>query len=130
MEFTPRVAEAVEIAQLGRPSAMIDLSDGLSRDLAHVCRMSGVGAVVTEKQVPVHDDAIEARRDGRTPLDHALHDGEDYELLFTIQAGDLAALGKVKTYVIGVMGGRPGVWLEHPDGTREPLEAKGWEHSL
>jgi len=75
----------------------------LSRDLAHLCRMSGVGAVVLEEKIPVHDDAIEARRDGRSPLEHALHDGEDYELLFTMDPGDLAfATTKgTKLYVIG-----------------------------
>ena len=130
MTFTPRVAQALELARLRPPTAMIDLSDGLSRDLGHVCRESGVGAVVFEEKVPVHDDAIEMRRDGRTPLDHALHDGEDYELLFTIDAGYLAYLAPMKVSVVGVIQGTPGVWLQRRDGRREPLEPKGWEHGL
>lgn len=132
MDFEPRITEAREIASAHRPTAMIDLSDGLSRDLGHICRMSGVGAEVIEEQVPVHDDAIEMRRDGRTPLEHALHDGEDYELLFTMERADwlLATASGVKVSVLGAMGGPPGVWLRRRDGSREPLEAKGWEHSL
>jgi thiamine-monophosphate kinase len=129
MDFRPRVNEAISLAVLGPPTAMIDLSDGLSRDLGHVCRESGVGAVVVEANVPVHEDAIKMRRDGRTPLDHALNDGEDYELLFTLPA---AMLNDVRPtpMVIGAIQSERGVWLEHADGTREPLEPKGWEHSL
>jgi thiamine-monophosphate kinase len=131
MDFEPRVTEARELAAVRRPSAMIDLSDGLSRDLAHLCRMSGVGAEVIEDRVPVHDDAIEMRRDGRTPLEHALHDGEDYELLFTMDPADLASVTMkgVKVHVIGSMGG-DGVWLRRRDGSRERLEPGGWEHTL
>jgi thiamine-monophosphate kinase len=129
-DFVPRVTEAREIAAIRRPSAMIDLSDGLSRDLAHICRMSGVGAEVIEEEVPVHEDAIEMR-DGRTPLEHALHDGEDYELLFTMDPADLAAVMTkgVKVHVIGSMGG-DGMWLRRRDGSREKLEPAGWEHGL
>jgi thiamine-monophosphate kinase len=130
IDFVPRVNEAVEIASVRPPTAMIDLSDGLSRDLGHICRESGVGAVVFEEKVPVHHDAVEMRRDGRSPLDHALHDGEDYELLFTMGRGELAFIRTVKTYVIGTMGGQPGVWLERRDGSRESLEPQGWEHGL
>jgi thiamine-monophosphate kinase len=132
MDFAPRINEAREIVSIHRPTAMIDLSDGLSRDLAHICRMSGVGAEVVEEQVPVHDDAIEMRRDGRTPLEHALHDGEDYELLFTMDPAEWAPLAAKRpdVSVIGRITATPGVWLRRSDGTREPLEAKGWEHTL
>ena len=62
---------------------MIDISDGLSSDLRHICRESNVEASVAAAMVPIHEDAIEMRREGHSPLEHALHDGEDYELLFT-----------------------------------------------
>jgi thiamine-monophosphate kinase len=132
MDFEPRINAARQIVAIRRPTAMIDLSDGLSRDLAHVCRMSGVGAEVIEAQVPVHDDAIEMRRDGRSPLEHALHDGEDYELLFTMHAADLAlvTMKGVNVHAIGAISNTPGVRLRRRDGTVEPLEAGGWEHSL
>ena len=125
MTFEPRVAMARKLASLGSVTAMIDVSDGLSRDLAHICRASGVGAVVMASLVPVHEDAIKMRRDGRTPLEHALHDGEDYELLFT---------GKPDFYFastrIGTITEEAGVWLQTASGSREALEAKGWEHGL
>jgi len=93
MTFAPRVMFAWEHAQspksLNAPAAslitsMIDLSDGLSRDLQHICRESSVGAVIFADKIPVHADAIEMSRDGFSPLEHALHDGEDYELLLTM----------------------------------------------
>jgi thiamine-monophosphate kinase len=82
LSFAPRVEQARRLAEGGAVTAMLDLSDGLSRDVAHLCRESGVGAVIDAAGVPVHDDARAlSARDGRPPLDHALHDGEDYELL-------------------------------------------------
>jgi len=133
MDFVPRVKEAAEIARLRPPTAMIDLSDGLSRDLGHVCRESKVGAVIQEAKLPVHEDALEMRRrDGHAALDHALHDGEDYELLFTMDPGEVAfAASAVRgIHVIGTIQAQPGVWLQRRDGSRERLEPKGWEHGL
>jgi thiamine-monophosphate kinase len=126
MTFEPRVFLGRKLAESGLVTSMIDLSDGLSRDLAHVCRQSGVGAVVQASAVPTHDDAVEMRRDGHSPLEHALHDGEDYELLFTSPATTGFA-GMAKQ--IGMITASPGVWLQ-ADGAVEPLEPKGWEHSL
>jgi thiamine-monophosphate kinase len=66
------------------------------------------------------------RRDGRTPLEHALHDGEDYELLFTGQPAFYFACTR-----IGTVTAEPGVFLQtSPGGQRQPLEPRGWEHSL
>jgi thiamine-monophosphate kinase len=94
--------------------------------------MSGVGAEVVEEQVPVHDDATEMRKGARTPLEHALHDGEDYELLFTLEPAAWARVvaNRLNVSVIGRITATPGVWLRRRDGTREALEAKGWEHTL
>jgi thiamine-monophosphate kinase len=126
MTFEPRIAIARKLASLNSVTAMIDVSDGLSRDLGHVCRASNVGAVVMASLVPVHEDAIEMRRrDGRSPLEHALHDGEDYELLFTGQPAFYFASTR-----IGTITAEPGVWLQAADGSREALESKGWEHRL
>ena len=67
---------------------MIDLSDGLSRDLRHICRESHVGAAVHSSEIPIHPDAdMLSRQTCRYPIEHALHDGEDYELLFTTSRG-------------------------------------------
>jgi thiamine-monophosphate kinase len=125
LDFEPRVTLARQIVGPMGPTAMIDLSDGLSRDLGHVCRESGVGAVVEASAVPIHDDAhLLMQRDGRSPLEHALHDGEDYELLLTAKPRTTFLLKR-----IGTITAEPGVWLQ-AEGGREPLEPKGWEHEL
>jgi thiamine-monophosphate kinase len=132
MDFTPRVHEARELVATGAVTAMIDLSDGLSRDLRHICEESGVGAEIDAKHIPVHFDAIEMRRDGHSPLEHALHDGEDYELLFTGKPTHTRSehWPWKPVSVIGRITTEPGIWLVHADGHREPLEPKGWEHTF
>lgn len=127
MNFEPRVVMGRQLATDGIATAMIDLSDGLSRDLIHICDESGVGAVIDAGAVPIHADAIEmSRRDpaGPTPLERALHDGEDYELLFT--AGGALDLQATR---IGKIVSEKGIWIE-TNGQRELLKAQGWEHRL
>ncbi len=132
MTFAPRVDFGRAVCHLARVTAMIDLSDGLSRDLHHVCRASGVGAVIRAADVPVHEDVARLPPDGRSPLEHALHDGEDYELLFT--AADLTPVASLNdggaVIPVGRITADPGLWLEHPDGRREPLVPGSWEHPL
>jgi thiamine-monophosphate kinase len=131
MDFAPRVNEARQLARTFALSAMIDLSDGLSRDLRHICQQSGVGAIVRAAAVRIHADAIElSGRDGRSPLVHALHDGEDHELLFTTAAEIPADFGVRVTEIGTVTGARGEIVLENADGTRTPLEPLGWEHRL
>jgi thiamine-monophosphate kinase len=132
MDFTPRVFEAQQLVRTGAVTAMIDLSDGLSRDLRHICRSSGVGAVIDASAIPVHDDAIAMRRDGRSPLEHALHDGEDYELLFTCAGGEVdfrVPTGSSPPRLIGRITPGPDITLLS-DGRQSPLEPKGWEHTF
>ena len=131
MTFPPRVAFALALGDVAELSAMIDLSDGLSRDLRHVCDASGVGAVVRAADVPVHADVYRLPKDARPPLWHALHDGEDYELLFTFTGPTkIGPLADAAVIPIGHITAEPGVWLEHADGRREPLAPQSWEHAL
>jgi thiamine-monophosphate kinase len=123
MTFEPRVVVARQLALECRPTAMIDLSDGLSRDLRHICQQSNVGAVIDASAVPIHPDAVTMSADGRTPLEHALHDGEDYELLFT-SSQDIKGLHR-----IGVITAEREILLKEPNGRRK-LEPLGWEHAL
>ena len=93
LSFTPRIHEAYTLANtLGsRLHAMIDLSDGLSLDLWRVCQSSGVGAKLNENllQAVFSDEAHQlSQQDGKSPLDHALSDGEDFELLLAVD-GDV-----------------------------------------
>jgi len=104
---------------------MIDVSDGLSRDLGHICEQSRVGAIVEVARIPIHDDVSKLTSTKRTSLEHALHDGEDHELLFAA-AGDFSDLATP----VGTITEGYGILLQHPDGRREPLEPKGWEHRL
>jgi len=131
----PRVAEARTLAKAVRLHAMIDLSDGLSTDLGHVCRESGVGAEIEATAVPVSPDAERlAERDGQPPLAHALSDGEDFELLFAVAPADAERLerdrplGETPLTRIGrvVEGNR--ITLVEPDGSRRALEPGGYEH--
>jgi thiamine-monophosphate kinase len=121
MTFTPRVREARDLATRYRITAMIDLSDGLSRDLLHICRESGAGAVVSAGAIPVHED-VKVKDYG---IEYALSDGEDYELLFTSPDRVEAPL----VTHIGMITAEQDVWLQQADGRRR-LEARGWEHGL
>lgn len=124
MTFQPRVQLARQLAAAWPISAMIDISDGLSRDLDHIARQSGVAAVINAQAIPIHPDAAVDRADGRSPLEHALHDGEDYELLFTAARCDHPDTHRIGTVIAGA-----GVFLER-DGRRLPLPMLGWEHTL
>ena len=126
MTFQPRVAMGRSAAAAGA-TAMIDLSDGLSRDVAHLCRASSVGVMIDADAVPVHDDArAMAADDGRSPLDHALHDGEDYELLFTCPPGAADVPGRA----VGRVVAEPQVFITTGGGRRELLVPRSWEHVL
>ena len=103
---------------------MIDISDGLSRDLRHICRESRLGAMIHASVIPLHDDAIEIGRDGKSPLEHALHDGEDYELLFTSPHNNISLATR-----IGATTGEEQILLEK-DRQLTPLEPLGWEHTF
>ncbi|MEA2735723.1 MAG: thiamine-monophosphate kinase [Humisphaera sp.] len=122
MTFIPRVREARQLAQSGLVTSMIDISDGLSRDLRHICRESGVGAALHSSEIPIHPDADTlSRQTCRYPIEHALHDGEDYELLFTTSAEQPYG------YWIGMITAETSIIDE--DGAIS-LEPKGWEHKL
>lgn len=130
---TPRISEARILVDAVEIHAMIDLSDGLASDLAHILEESGgLGAILED--VPIHDDARRAaERDGRSALDHALSDGEDFELCATLSPGDLARLREnspsgLRIHPIGVVTQEPGIFLRTAEGGLEPLKARGFDH--
>ena len=120
----PRVAQGLWLRQRGMATAAMDLSDGLSTDLTHLCEASGVAAEVEAGALPLLAKAT---------LVQALHGGEDYELLFTAppKARVPAVIGGVPITSIGrilrMQGRRSRVTLIGENGP-EPLEARGWEH--
>lgn len=132
----PRVAEGRALGATGSVGAMLDVSDGLTADLAHLCAASGVGAIVEAEALPVDVAARAiATAYGRDPLDLALYGGEAYELLFSVPPARLdAALDAVRSVgggasVIGTLTeAHEGMRLRLADGTSRPLAPSGWDH--
>lgn len=131
----PRVAEALAIHRAADIHAMIDLSDGLSSDIGHILAESGgPGAVLDAVAIPIHPDAHEqTRRDGLSALDHALNDGEDFELCLTVSPEAAAKLladppAPARLYRIGQIVEAPGVFLRSPDGRLTPVGRRGFDH--
>ena len=142
LRFEPRVTEGRFLVRHGI-SAMIDLSDGISGDLAHICEESSrrqpLGADLVAEAIPVSKAArrlakIEGKG-GERALEHALHDGEDFELLFCVDAADAARLehdGLEGTRVTRI--GRVTERIDYVRRPNEsaadsrPVERKGYEH--
>lgn len=126
LNFTPRVREARFLVKKFKPSAMMDLSDGLAGDLAHILKASCVGALIEEKLIPCHR--------GVTPM-RALADGEDFELLLTMPSARARKLLEYRGpegyrfYPIGVVRPRrEGFRIVRAMGGTEPVTAQGFRH--
>ncbi len=131
LDFEPRVKEALKMVRIADLHAMMDISDGLSTDLNRICTQSGVGAWVEASALPISEDA-KGRAD---PLDAALNEGEDFELLFTLspdQWGKLRRLWSDPTPIteIGRITEIGHMEIRLPDGTVAPLEPGGYEHLM
>jgi thiamine-monophosphate kinase len=118
-------------------SAGMDLSDGLSTDLARLCKASGAGAILQPELIPGPSVRRELRlaefpRDGTDALRLALNGGEDYELLFTVPRRKAGRVPKrfqgLPLSCIGEIQRSPGVFLKFPDGSVRPLPPRGYEH--
>lgn len=118
----PRIAVGRYLREKNLASAMIDISDGLSTDLGHICDESQTGAVVYASSLPVPD--------GGVSLDFALHGGDEYELLFTAPANRNVPkrIADVPVSLIGeIVRGRH-VRLATADGKTQLLKPGGWQH--
>ena len=126
----PRVRVGRELVRRKLATAAIDLSDGISTDLAHLCAESGTGAEIYETALPLHPLAI--HRGANKALALALHGGEDYELLFTSAPGIRVprSIAGVPITRIGQLTRKTHIRLLRTDGTAETLRAAGWEHLL
>lgn len=134
-DFTPRVREALALHAAVDLHAMIDISDGLAADVNHIIEESGCGAVIFGDQVPISEAAkAMSRTSGKSPLQHALGDGEDFELVFAVSPADGERLVREQP-IPGVVLTRigecveSGLWLEE-NKTRRPLAPTGWVHEL
>jgi thiamine-monophosphate kinase len=126
---TDIIASLSEVAVL--PTAMIDISDGLSSDILHICKQSKRGAVLYQNKLPVDYETDKvAESFESTGSTYALNGGEDYELLFTVSIHDFEKLKGLKDIsVIGHMTGTNSpVYIEASDGTQMEVIAQGWSH--
>ncbi len=133
LRFEPRLPESRRILEIARPSAMMDVSDGLLLDLHRLVTESGAGAVLDAGAIPIAEDARHvAAETGLPPLHHALGDGEDFELLFTLGEASACRLRdawdlSTPLSDIGQIIPSPGLFLEDRDGCR-PVKPAGFQH--
>ncbi len=126
-----QLAEGRAIAATGLAHAMLDLSDGLSSDVGHLCRASGLGCIVEAARLPLSSALVAyCAAYARAPLDFALHGGEDYLLCFAGEPALATALADagVEAVEIGELTAAPERWLQLADGRRVPLLPGGWDH--
>jgi len=111
------------------PTSMIDISDGLSSELMHICQSSGTGCRIYADKIPVHSETRRVAREfNMDPLVAALNGGEDYELLFTVPVSSFDVIGNRPEFtIIGHMvPGSEGLKMIGPAGDEITLEAQGW----
>ena len=112
-----------------RPTAMMDVSDGLSSELMHICKQSGVGCRIYEKEIPIdYQTAVMAEEMNMNVTTCALNGGEDYELLFTVPIGDLEKVKELDDVrLIGhITEAKYGLQLVTRDNQEFELKAQGW----
>lgn len=134
LTFEPRVREAKSLVELVDLHAMIDISDGLAADLHHILDGSGRGAIIEASAIPI-SEAARTAPGPLTALQHALADGEDFELIFTVSAEEGRQLlmrwnDATPITCIGRITAEPGCWIRYDAETREPLPPLGWTHAL
>ncbi len=132
MTFTPRVQLARQIASTLNPHAMMDISDGLALDLSRILDASGCGAILNaaDLEAAIHADArqLEAR-DAISARDHALHDGEDFELIVILPPDAPSDHFRDPGLIpIGTIEATSGLWIADTASARTPIPVRGWEH--
>jgi thiamine-monophosphate kinase len=126
ISFTPRIQESQFLIKHFKPSAMIDVSDGLAADLGHILEESSVGACLYEEAIPFNQGAS---------LKDALYDGEDFELLFTLSENKAKGLVDWQAqnnrwffYPIGRIQKGKGLFLMDENRKKKAIAAKGFTH--
>ena len=133
----PRAKEGMLLARSGCVTSMIDNSDGLSRCVIELCRMSGVGAKINLAALPISDEtAAFCKKSGLDPIDLAMNGGEDYELVFTVpkrKAARVFSLFKknsdIGLTVVGeIVDKNKGITVIDEAGRGKPLRSSGFDH--
>jgi thiamine-monophosphate kinase len=124
----PRLAVGQALLRRRLATAAIDLSDGLSTDLAHLCHESGIGAEILAAALPIHPLAM--HQPPARALDLALNGGEDYELLFAAPSATRMprSLAGVPITRIGTITRETKISLLDTNGRSRPLPRGGWQH--
>ena len=129
LDPAPRLALGAALARGRLASAMIDISDGLSVDLSHICDESRVGAEIELDRLPI---SAALRRSADDPLRLALSGGEDFELLFTVKKANVARVLRLATQFkitpIGRITAGKRLVVVDASGRKKPLAIRGWEH--
>jgi thiamine-monophosphate kinase len=115
------------------PTSMIDISDGLSSDIMHICKQSKVGCRIYQEKIPIDEETARVARELNVePLICALNGGEDYELLFTVPLNRAELISGINGIsVIGhITGPDWGKKMVTADGGEIVLKAQGWNHNL
>lgn len=132
----PRIEFAQRLRQHAQVHAAIDVSDGFSLDLDRLLAASRVGAELDIDRIPISDAAVEMSADsGRTPIEHAWSDGEDFELIFTTSESDAAKIEQlsasdltVEVTRVGSVVGRTGLWKRISGNKLERVFPQGYVH--
>ena len=141
--YEPRVHEALHLNAHYRVHAAIDISDGLSLDLSRLAAESQVGAIIDTHHVPIAEDAKKMAAehtgysDAKSPLEHAIYDGEDFELILAVPPDEarrltetqpLAGLWGVPLTDIGEFVTEPGQWFRDQNGNSQQITPQGFLH--
>lgn len=137
LEFEPRIGLARTLAERFEIRAMIDISDGLARDVGHLCHASGVGGELWAESLPASEAAkMRAASRSCSVWQCVLVDGEDHELCFVMDAAkadsvlpvEVDGVDVARVGVITAATGKPVVKLRMPDGATRGVDDLGWEH--
>ncbi len=132
----PQIQTGRALAEGNLVSAMQDISDGLSTDISHICKESRVGAVIEEKNLPCTAALAEVcQKYQLNKRNLVLHGGEDYQLVFTADRSNRAAIDKISKkieqpfYRVGCITQKPGVYLLTEENRQIDIQFKGYEHT-
>lgn len=134
LSFLPKIAEANWLREHRGIHAAIDISDGLAWDTWQLARASGLGAILNESDIPIAADAvIRAADTGRSALQHAMEDGEDFELVLAIEPKCLSSIQQNWPFQhplvdFGEVVEADGFWVRGADGFMTSYRPNGYEH--